>query len=133
MREMKRRRSISILIALFVMVFPLPTLAGGGCDAAFGSDAPAIFKVQSSWGPAERAMAAGHYARALRELQATMPALRLIRKPFMRRCVEGGAGIRIAAARAGFDYLHAHPGDLAGAKKAANHAWIAFPMANNCP
>jgi len=130
---MKQRLSKTALIALLVVVMPVMALAGGGCDAAFGSDAPAIIKVQSSWGPAERAMAAGHYARALRELHATMPALRSIRKPFMRRCVAGGAGIRIAAARAGLDYIQVHPGDLVGAKKAANHAWIAFPMADNCP
>ena len=121
------------LVALLVALTPVSAIAGAGCDAAFGTDAPAIIKVQSSWGAAERAIEGGHYARALLELRKTTPALHLIRNRFMRHCVAGGANLRIAAAQAGLAHLEQHPSYFIGAKKAANRAWVRFPMAHDCP
>ena len=121
------------IVSFLVFAAPIAVLAGGGCDAVFGSDAPAIIKVQSSWDPAEKAMAASHYARALQELLATMPGLRQIRNTFMRRCVASGADMRVAAARAGLSYMRTHPGDSTGARKAAQRAWTDFPSPHNCP
>ncbi len=121
------------LIAFIVALAPVSAIAGGGCDAAFGTDAPAIIKVQSSWGAADRATEGGHYARALRELRTTTSALHLIRSRFMRHCVASGANARIATAEAGLSYLKEHSGDFIGAKKAANRAWVLFPMPHNCP
>ena len=111
----------------------MPISAFAGCGGVFGEDAPVVFKVQSSWGPAEQAIAAGHYRRAIRELRSTMGALRLIRSRFTRHCVASGANLRFAAAQAGLAYLEAHPGDTSGAHKAEHHAWITFPIAHNCP
>ena len=120
-----------VLAGLLAVLMPITAVAG--CGNVFGKDAPAVFKEQSSWSPAEKAVAAGHYRRAIRELRSTMGALRLIRNRFIRHCVASGADARLATAQAGLAYLDAHPDDKSGAHKAEHHAWVTFPMSHNCP
>jgi len=94
-----------LAFALAALLFPSVAPACG----SFGRDDSAVGKVQSSWGPAERLMAHGEYAKALKELQATAQFLPSIHDASTRACVAEGANIRIVAARAGAAYLSQHP------------------------
>jgi hypothetical protein len=120
-----------IILALTSLLPTVPTV-GLAC-VIFGADQSAVDRVQSSWGPAEAAMRKGSYSQALDELRSTAQYLPTIHNPNTRRCVGEGANIRITSASAGQKYLATHPGDLAGAKVAADAAWRAFPMSHNCP
>lgn len=118
----------------FVIILALTSLlptVGLAC-VTFGADQSAVDRVQSSWGPAEAAIKKGSYSKALDELRSTAQYLPTIHDPNTRRCVGEGANIRITSASAGQKYLVAHPGDLAGARVAADAAWRAFPMSHNC-
>ncbi len=118
-----------VFVALMALSVTVPVFA---C-VQFGADQRAVERVQSSWAPAEQAMQAGEYAKALKELRATSALLPAIRKPFTRNCVAGGANNRIASAIAGQSFLVRHPNDHGGAKAAADRAWRSFPMSHNCP
>ena len=120
----------------FLLIFCLVTLIPVGalaCKSFFGTDQKAVDRVQSSWFAAEDLMANHKYAKALKELEATSRFLPLIHDANTRSCVAGGAGLRVAAAKAGKAYLSLHRGDKAGAEIAAHRVWVQYPIRNNCP
>ncbi len=118
---------------IVVAVMAVSQIAAANACVQFGADQPAVGRVQVSWAPAERAMRAGAYAKALKELRATSTMLPSIHNAFTRRCVAEGANMRIASASAGETFLARHPSDRPGAKAAADRAWRTFPMKDNCP
>jgi hypothetical protein len=117
-------RVVTWVSALIVLAVPT---RGAACQCVvFPADTALIARVQSSWAPARRWVAAGQYARALREVRLTAGFVRRIQDAPSRRCVAAGAENLIASATAGKAYLARHPSDAAGARAAASRAWQTF-------
>ncbi len=134
MKRSRRSRFTASRTFAFAIIAAAVLIASNSALACKGElEAPAVARVQSSWGPAEVAMQSGDYQGALRRVRSTLKYLPLIGDRKIRKCVAEGAYSRIAEATAASAFLKKHPGDRAGAAAAVRRTAQAYPFTGNCP